>query len=609
MNWNEQARAAIICFALVGVFSLFSVRLIYLQVIQHDEYAALAAEKHVHKQVIHARRGTIRGCHGEPLAENERVYDVVASGSRVRDPAALAQAIAGQLEMDPGELQGKLKAVLARTMAEKKEQSKVLKKGVSETVFQNIKRITKDDRKLDGIYFDVDFDRVYPNGSLLAQVVGYLDAGHAPRLGVERSMDDFLKGTDGYRYLEEDRKGHELVQYRGMESDAKDGCDVKLTIDLALQNIIESELDAACDQYRPKMAAAVMMRPQTGEILAIASRPTFDCNDPRKSTPDQQKDRPIVDMIEPGSTFKIVVTSAALEEKVATPNTSIYCENGAYSYAGHILHDAHPMGILTLHQVLAKSSNIGAAKLAIQLGKDRYYQYIRRYGFGETTGIPLPGEIAGLVNPPYRWSDLDITRVPMGQSVAVTPLQMVTAMSAIANGGVLMKPMIISEIDDPNGRQVVAYSPVQVRRVISTGTAAKIVSALKDVVCKGGTAPEAAVPGFAVAGKTGTAQKIDPRGGYMEGRYVVSFVGFMPADAPKFTLLVVIDDPQTKRGEAFGGTVAGPVFAKMAKRAADYLELEPAVPVETPGLVEKRAAGGQKPASLKNARAFLSNAG
>lgn len=586
MNRNEQARAAIICFALVGVFSLFSVRLIYLQVLQHDVYVELAAEKHVHKQVIYARRGVIRGSRGEPLAENRRIYDVAADGSHIRNPTALAQAIASQLEMDPAELEAKLKALVAKTIADKKAESKVLKKGVSEDVFENISKTIKGQRQLAGIYFDLNFERVYPNGSLLAQVIGYLDAGHDPRLGIERSMQDFLRGTNGCRYLEEDQKGHELVQYRGLETPAKDGCDVRLTIDLQLQNIVESELDAACLEYKPKMAAALMIRPQTGEILAMASRPTFDCNDPRSSTPEQQKNRPIVDMVEPGSTFKIVVTSAAVEEKVATPETKIYCENGAYSYAGHILHDAHPMGMLTLHQVLAHSSNIGAAKLAIQLGKDRFYQYIRRYGFGETTGIPLPGEIPGLVNPPYRWSELDITRVPMGQSVAVTPLQMATAMSTVANGGILMKPIIISEIDDADGRPVVSYSPVQVRRVISADTSRKIISALKDVVSKDGTAKDAAVPGFAVAGKTGTAQKIDPRGGYLEGRYVVSFVGFLPADDPKFTLLVVIDDPEMKEGKAFGGTVAAPVFSKIAKRAADYLELQPTTPVEPPGLVD-----------------------
>jgi cell division protein FtsI/penicillin-binding protein 2 len=239
---------------------------------------------------------------------------------------------------------------------------------------------------------------------------------------------------------------------------------------------------------------------------------------------------------------------------------------------------------LTVHQVLMKSSNIGVAKLALQLGETKLYEYIRRYGFGERTGIALSGEISGLVNPPHRWSKLDITRIPMGQSVAVTPLQMVTAMSSIANGGKLMKPMIVSEIRDQTGRLVASFTPEMVRDVISAETAVKIVSALKDVVSKQGTAQRAEVPGFRVAGKTGTAQKVDPRGGYMVGRYVTSFVGFMPADDPKFALLVLLDDPTMKEGAAFGGTVAGPVFARIAEKAARYLDLRPTEEVPPPQL-------------------------
>jgi cell division protein FtsI/penicillin-binding protein 2 len=317
------------------------------------------------------------------------------------------------------------------------------------------------------------------------------------------------------------------------------------------------------------------MRPQTGEILAMASRPTFDPNKPGDAVPDQEKNRSVVDMVEPGSTFKIVTTSAVLEEKLVTPDTTIYCENGHFQYAGRVLRDAHPMGVLTVHQVLTKSSNIGVAKLALQLGETKLYEYIRRYGFGQKTGITLSGEISGLVNPPHRWSKLDITRIPMGQSVAVTPLQMVTAMSSIANGGKLMKPMIVSEITDESGRKVATFTPEMVRQVVSPETARRITSALKDVVSKQGTAQKAAVPGFRVAGKTGTAQKVDPRGGYFSGRYVTSFVGFMPADDPRFTLLVLLDDPIAKQGEAFGGTVAGPVFSRMAEKAARYLDLRP----------------------------------
>jgi cell division protein FtsI/penicillin-binding protein 2 len=586
MNWNAQARAVTVCFGLVGVFSVYSVRLIDLQIIEHEKFTALAAEKHSHKQIIYARRGIIRDAHDEALAENVPVKTVVADASHIRDPVALAAAIANQLEMDPRDVADKL------NRTGKGSKHIVLKSEVPEQKAEKIKESLRA-ANLRGIYFDQDFVRIYPNGQMLSQVIGFVDHEHKGTMGIERTMQDFLQGVDGFRYIETDRTGKELVPYRGQENAAKDGSNVKLTVDLGLQNILEAELDAACAQFKPKDATAIMMRPQTGEILAMASRPTFDPNKPGDAVPEQEKNRSVVDMVEPGSTFKIVTTSAVLEEKLVTPDTTVYCENGHFQYAGRLLRDAHPMGVLTVHQVLMKSSNIGVAKLALQLGEARLYEYIRRYGFGQKTGIALSGEISGLVNPPHRWSKLDITRIPMGQSVAVTPLQMVTAMSSIANGGKLMKPMIVSEITDETGRKVATFTPEMVRQVISAGTARKITSALKDVVSKQGTALKAAVPGFRVAGKTGTAQKVDPRGGYLSGRYVTSFVGFMPADDPRFTLLVLLDDPSAKQGEAFGGTVAGPIFSRMAERMARYLDLQP-----TEEIPPQRVALGQKKVAL-----------
>ena len=568
MTWNAQARAVTVCFGLVGLFSVYSFRLIDLQILQHEKFTALAAEKHNHKQIIYARRGIIRDAHNEPLAENIPVKTVVADASHIRDSAAVAAAIADQLEMDPRDIADKL------SQSGKGSKHIVLKAQIPEQTAEKIKESLRV-ANLRGIYFDQDFVRVYPNGQMLSQVIGFVDHDHKGTMGIERTMQDFLQGTDGFRYIETDRTGKELVPYRGQESPAQDGCDVKLTVDLGLQNLLETELDAACAEFKPKDATAIMMCPQTGEILAMASRPTFDPNKPGEAAPDQEKNRSIVDMVEPGSTFKIVTTSAVLEERLVTPDTTVFCENGHFQYAGRVLRDAHPMGVLTVHQVLMKSSNIGVAKLALQLGETKLYEYIRRYGFGEKTGITLSGEIGGLVNPPHRWSKLDITRIPMGQAVAVTPLQLVAAMSSIANGGKLMKPMIVSEIKDQNGRPVANFTPQTVRDVISRETALKIVSALKDVVSKQGTAQKAGVPGFRVAGKTGTAQKVDPRGGYMVGRYVTSFVGFMPADDPKFTLLVLLDDPTMKQGEVFGGTVAAPVFARIAEKAARYLDLKP----------------------------------
>src|SRR5260370_30298710 len=463
MMRNAQARAVTVCFGLVRLFSVSSFRLIDLQIVKHEKFTTLAAEKHNQKHIRYARCGIIRGSDNEPLAENIPVKTVVADASHIRDAVAVAAAIADQLEMDPRDIACKLR------QSGKGSKHIVLKAEIPEETAEKVKESIRV-ANLRGIYFDQDFVRVYPNGQMLSQVIGFVDHDHKGTMGIERTMQDFLQGTDGFRYIETDRTGKELVPYRGQESAARDGCDVKLTIDLSLQNILETELDAACAEFKPKNASAIMMRPQTGEILAMASRPTFDPNKPGEAVPDQEKNRSIVDMVEPGSTFKIVTTSAVLQEKLVTPDTTVFCENGHFQYAGRVLRDAHPMGGLTVHQVLMKSSNIGVAKLALQLGETKLYEYIRRYGFGERTGIALSGEISGLVNPPHRLRKLDITPIPMGQSVAVTPSQMVAAMPRIANGGKLMKPMIVSEITAETGRKLPTFTPETVRHHISAAT-------------------------------------------------------------------------------------------------------------------------------------------
>jgi cell division protein FtsI (penicillin-binding protein 3)/stage V sporulation protein D (sporulation-specific penicillin-binding protein) len=367
------------------------------------------------------------------------------------------------------------------------------------------------------------------------------------------------------------------VPYRGQERPAHDGSDVTLTIDMGIQNIVENELDEAVKKYKPRGGAiAIMMRPQTGEILALANRPNFDLNDFAHAKPDGMRNRAIINMVEPGSTFKIVTTSASLNESLEKLDSVIFCENGSFLYAGHRLHDDHHFGDLTVEEILAKSSNIGAAKLALQLGDQRLYEYIKRYGFGERTGINLPGEIAGIIHPPSHWSKLDITRIPMGQSVGVTPLQIATAMCVIANGGRLMMPQIIHQVCDEDGNVVKDYPPVEVRRVVSEQTAAQIRQALTKVVAKGGTAPLAQVPGFTTGGKTGTAQRTMPGiKGYARGKYVTSFIGFMPVDHPAFVCLVMVDDAQVGPDMNYGGQVAAPVFRQIAEKTASYLNLVP----------------------------------
>jgi cell division protein FtsI/penicillin-binding protein 2 len=303
----------------------------------------------------------------------------------------------------------------------------------------------------------------------------------------------------------------------------------------------------------------------------MACRPNYDPNHYFNAKPDQMRNRAISDMYEPGSVFKIVVTSAAYNEGIVDEKTRIFCENGHFMFCGKTIKDHHGNGDLSIPEILMKSSNIGAAKVALRMGDESYYDYVRRFGFGEKTGISLPGEISGLVNPPHRWDKLTKSRMAYGQSVAVTPIQMVMAMSTIANSGKLMKPRLILS----KGEGSVEEDPTCVREVVKPKTAAFISRALVDVLSEHGTAVMARVPGFTAAGKTGTAQKISPRGGYFENRYIVSFAGFLPSDHPRLTGLVIVDDAPLGESANYGGLVAGPVFSRIAGQAARHLDMQP----------------------------------
>src|SRR6185503_3584936 len=374
---------------------------------------------------------------------------------------------------------------------------------------------------LRGIYFEHDATRIYPNGSMLCHVIGFTDFDHHGIQGVEASMEEYLHGQDGFRFIEHNRAGQEIVPYRGQERPQRDGYQVHLTIDLSLQNIVENEIDAAMEEYSPQKATIVLMRPQTGEILAMANRPDSDLNLRSEAKPEEMKNRAIIDMMEPGSTFKIVAAAAALNERKLRPDSTIFCENGLWNFGGAALHDHRAFSNLSVRDILIKSSNIGAAKLALSVGEQKFYEYIRRFGFGERTGIELPGEINGVIRPPRSWSKISITRIPMGHEIGVTPLQMTVAMAAIANGGKLITPRIVKSVTTGDGKTVSSLTPLVLRQVISPQTARQIGDALRGVVSDRGTAAAAAVPGFIIAGKTGTAQKVDPKGGYDHGKWVV----------------------------------------------------------------------------------------
>ena len=577
MNVNSRTRCVLVCAAFIGLFSIFSFRLIYLQAIKHDEYAGLAAEKHVHKQIIHAERGTILDANNEVLAHNIPVQTVVADATHLNNREEIVDLVSKELGLPPAQVAEKLSSE-RRYIIVKREVPQAQAAALREKLRA---------ANLRGIYLEHDATRVYPNGSMLCHVIGFTDFDHRGIQGVEASMEEYLHGQDGFRFIEHNRAGQEIVPYRGQERPERDGYQVHLTVDLSLQNIVENEIDAAMEEYSPQKATIILMRPQTGEILAMANRPDFDLNLRSEAKPEEMKNRAIIDMMEPGSTFKIVAAAAALNERKLRPDSTIFCENGLWNFGGAALHDHRAFSYLSVRDILVKSSNIGAAKLALSVGDQRFYEYIRRFGFGERTGIELPGEINGLIRPPKAWSKISITRIPMGHEVGVTPLQMTVAMAVIANGGKLVTPRIIKSINTPEGKTISSLSPVMLRQVISPETAREIGDALRGVVSDRGTAAAAAVPGFTIAGKTGTAQKVDPRGGYEQGKYVVSFAGYLPADHPEFVGLVVLDDAHTSKPELnYGGLIAGPIFSRLAEKAARYLDLEPheeirkAIPVE-----------------------------
>ncbi len=623
MIGSPKKRALFACCSLAVGFTGFSVRLVDLQVSQHDKYSERAAEQHGLRQSIFARRGAILDLSGQPLAQNEPVRTVVADGTLIKDPERLAAFLAGPLQMPEKAVLEKL----SRARWSEKEQKNVPSayivlrnrlpeadadrlthaiadvnaKADKERELRRQKKATpapaagaspstptpadapKDegeeaiklaDAGLRAITFEQDFVRVYPNGETLCHVIGFVDGSNKAVEGIERTMDSYLKGHEGVRFSERDRHGKELVPYRGPDHPAHDGANVRLTIDLRLQDIVEEELAAACKQYKPKFAVSIIMRPQTGEILAMANRPNFDLSNLEKIDMDSRRNRAVTDMVEPGSIFKIGTWSGALNEHLVTPSTMINCENGSFTFMGRVLKDTHPAAELSVHDGLVHSSNICAAKLGIQLGEKRLYEYVRKFGFGDRTGVQLPGESGGLVHPLRDWTGLSISRVPMGQEVCVTPLQMATAMCVIANGGTLMMPQIVHDVTDADGSTIATFPPVQVRPVISSQTASEVRDALVDVMGKHGTAKNVFVPGFTAAGKTGTAQ-IATRGGYEKNKYLLSFVGFVPAENPQFVCLVMIDEAQVERTKNYGGQVSGPVFAKIAERTARYLGMKP----------------------------------
>jgi len=600
---------------LSGAFALLALRMVDLQVVRHDELRAKAQQNTERRIRIQPRRGDILDARGNLLASSRVVKTVCADPSLIGNrQAEVARAIAPVLQLPETEIYHKL---LPQTMTNRQGQVVadkyvVLKNKVPIDTWEQVRRAMTnltfgiDERKLTNkterafyqnlrgasVFVDPVDDqvRIYPNRALAAHVLGFVgrngdtnsvDFGQLTGMdGIERVFDDKLSGVQGWRIMETDKRKHEVVALRDQDVPAKDGLNVVLTIDSVVQHLLESALSEGLQKSSPVNISGLVIRPRTGEILAMASLPSFDPNQVPRD-PELRRNRIITDVDEPGSTFKIVVVSGALNDRTVTLKDVFNCERGKFAFAGRVLHDHDPYENLTVESIITKSSNIGSAKIGIKMGSRRLYEYLCEYGFGMRTGIQLPNESPGILHSTEKWSKVSIAQIPMGHGVAVTRLQMVMAMSAIANKGWLMRPMLVSRLTDQEGHIVAEYQPQRVRQVVSDAAARQMVETLKTVVTSDGTAAKAALTNYVVAGKTGTAQKPGV-GGYQRGKYVSSFIGFFPADNPEVCISIVLDEP---KGEHYGGQVAAPIFVKVAESVANYLNVRPEVPNVLPGSV------------------------
>lgn len=414
--------------------------------------------------------------------------------------------------------------------------------------------------------------RFYPNGTLFANVLGFCNIDTQGVEGIELLYDRYMSGKPGFRYTKRDAMGREIVALEKKLVPSVDGNHVILTIDQHIQFLTDQALDEAMQKWHAKSAVAIVMNPRTGEILAMSSKPTYDPNDPGQADASNRRNRAITDIFEPGSVFKIVTVSSALQEGVVQLTDTFNCQGGKWQVRpNRVIHDVHPYGVLDLSGVLIKSSNIGTVKIAMKLGEQRLYNHIKQFQFGELTGIDFPGEVRGIIRPVSRWSKFSISSIPYGQEVAATSIQMIRAISVIANGGYLAKPYILKEIRDPQGVVVLKREPVITGPIISPEVTAIMRTILERVVSEG-TGKDAAIDGIKAAGKTGTSQKLNPGGGYSHSKFVGSFIGFAPANDPKLAMIVSIDEPHPLY---YGGTVAAPVFRSVIEQSLIYMGYVP----------------------------------
>lgn len=571
-------RVGVVIFFFVLAFGAVFVRAFELQVLDAPELKKRAARQHNKTLTVQSRRGDIYDRNSKELAVSIEVDSIYAQPRKIESPGAVARTLAPILSMSSREIEGKLRSNAGFVWVKRLVD---LNDGQKEAV-----------KALEGIGITRESRRYYPNRQLASNVLGFTGTDENGLEGVELRYDEMLKGASRQITSIKDARGRVLLFEDIGKTVPVEGRTVELTIDKALQYIAEKELDKAVSGSRAKGGTVTIMDPMTGEVLAMASRPTYDPNDIRGYAAHDFRNRNVTDVFEPGSIFKLFLISAALEEGTVGTDDVIFCENGSYRVADRVFHDAEKHGWLSVPQIISHSSNIGSAKIGERLGRERLYRYLKAFGFGGKTGIDLPGETGGSLRHYKSWSGITIHTVSFGQGVSASPVQLVAALSAVANGGFLMKPYVVKSVSEPDGRVVREMNPVVVRKVISEETAAKVTDMLVGVT-REGTGVKAAIDDFEVAGKTGTAQKPDlSNGGYMRGAFVASFMGFVPAREPRLAILVTVDEP---KGDYHGGSVAAPAFREIAAQGLSYLGVFPHNPAASPDVSVAQARSAPEP--------------
>jgi len=552
---QQKLRLAIVFFTYLFILLIVFFRLLYIQVLNYNYYIKLADSQHNLTLKLSAQRGLILDRNLKTFALSLKVSSVYAVPRQIKNKQEIARKLSSILNLDYNKVLKKLN----------KDKSFVW---ISRRIDENLALRIKEE-KLKGVSLLMENKRYYPNNGMAAHVVGFAGIDEQGLAGIELKYDKYLKGQSGKRSLLRDAKQRMMPAFEYEYIPEINGHNIVLTIDEVIQHIVEQELDAAFEKSKAIGASIIVMNPENGEIYALANRPAFDLNSFGKASSAEKRNRAINDYFEPGSTFKSITASAAVEEKAVALDEVFFCENGEYKISRHILHDHKPHGNLNFVEVIEKSSNIGTVKVAQKLGEELLYKYIIKFGFGRKTNIDLPGEVSGFFRPLAQWSKLSIAALPIGHEIGVTVIQMARAMSVIANGGYLVRPHVVGRIIDKNNEIIQEIKNEDNIRVISEETSGIMRSILKGVV-DNGTGKKAQIKGYSTAGKTGTAQKIVPGEGYSHSKFIASFIGFAPVEKPKIVIAVVFDEP---RPVYYGGSVCAPIFKNIAERVLKYMDV------------------------------------